>query len=137
MKKIKFDYLKNASISELKQIINAIRENPKVVALDITMSDVLLNDLFYFIKEQLIEHLYNHHENTVDFNQFNEISISFLNKIRNNDIKFFEAYFEDESNFYNYNRWLFSYSSEGSFAEWAEFNFEKFFEDNFHIQDFI
>ena len=79
-----------------------------------------------FLREEIYEYMLNFHENEIESN-LEEMVCNILNE----DIKFLLPYFENTYNLKNYNRWLFSFSSEIEFAYWAEFNFEKFFKNNF------
>ena len=79
-----------------------------------------------FLREEIYEYMLNFHENEIESN-LEEMVCNILNE----DIKFLLPYFENTYNLKNYNRWLFSFSSEIEFAYWAEFNFEKFFKNHF------
>lgn len=136
MKNKELKYLETATIDELKSILDSISKNINVLSLDVSLTDDLMEGLMELLGEEHLEYLYENFEDDVDEDDMDSISESFIKSIKNKDLKFFEPYFENVSNFKNYNRWLFSFSSEIEFPYWAEFNFIEFFENNFKLSSF-
>ena len=136
MKNKDLKYLETATIDELKSILNSISKNINVLSLDYSLTDDLMEGLMEILGEEHLEYLYENYEDDIDEDEMDSITESFIKSINNKDLKFFEPYFENVSNFKNYNRWLFSFSSEIEFPYWAEFNFIEFFENNFKLSSF-
>lgn len=136
MENIELKKLETATIDELKSILNTIGKNINVQSLEYSFTEDLMEGLIEILGEEHLEYMYENYEEEIDEKEFNFINESFIKSIKDKGLKFFEPYFENISNFYNYNRWLFSYSSETEFAYWAEFNFNNFFKINFLLSDF-
>ena len=131
----KLKRLETAKIDELNSILQSIGKNKNVISLDFTLVDGIIDSLLELIDEELQEYLCESYEDELSYEETLSTSKSFIKKMNQKDISFFEPYFENVSNFKNYNRWLFSYSSEMEFAYWAEFNFNLFFDDNFTLKN--
>jgi len=128
--------LETVSIDDLKSILKSIGKNKNIISLDYSLMDELLDGLLESILEELQEYLYENFENDLDDDEIMTISELFIQNLNLKGVDFFEPYFENKTNFKNFNRWLFTYSSETVFAHWADFNFNLFFSENFELANY-
>ena len=57
----------------------------------------------------------------------------FIDLLKLKDLNFFKEYSENEDNFNNFNRWLFSHSDQMSIDEWIELDYDRLFDENFKL----
>ena len=129
--------IETATNTELKEIIQAITKNKHIISIDITTDFEFIETIIESIEELFEEHLYENYEDEIEDLDIDEIKTDFIELLKLKDLSFFEEYAENEENFNNYNRWLFSHSDEMSIDEWIELDSQRLFEENFNALSMI
>ena len=132
MKKL-LSTIETATNAELNKIIQALSKNKHIISIDITTDFEFIESIIVSIEELFEEYLYENYEDEIEDLDIDEIKTDFIELLRLKDLSFFEEYSENEDNFNNFNRWLFSHSDQMSIDEWIELDYERLFDENFKL----
>ena len=132
MKKL-LSTIETATNAELNEIIQALTKNKHIISIDITTDFEFIESIIESIEELFEEHLYENYEDEIEDLDIDEIKTDFIELLKLKDLGFFEEYSENEDNFHNFNRWLFSHSDQMSIDEWIELDYERLFNENFKL----
>ena len=133
MKKL-LSTIETATNAEINEIIKALTKNKHIISIDITTDFEFIESIIESIEELFEEYLYENYEDEIEDLDIDEIKTDFIELLKLKDLSFFEEYAENEENFNNYNRWLFSHSNQMSIDEWIELDSQRLFEENFNIK---
>ena len=132
MKKL-LSTIETATNAEINEIIKALTKNKHIISIDITTDFEFIENIIESIEELFEEYLYENYEDEIEDLDIDEIKTDFIELLRLKDLSFFEEYSENEDNFNNFNRWLFSHSDQMSIDEWIELDYERLFDENFKL----
>ena len=133
MKKL-LSTIETATNAEINEIIKALTKNKHIISIDITTDFEFIESIIESIEELFEEYLYENYEDEIEDLDIDEIKTDFIELLKLKDLSFFEEYAENEENFNNYNRWLFSHSNQMSIDEWIELDSQRLFEENYNIK---
>jgi hypothetical protein len=133
MKKL-LSTIETATNAEINEIIQALTRNKHIISIDISTDFEFIECILESIEELFEEYLFENYEDEIEDVDIDEIKMDFIELLKLKDLSFFEEYAENEENFNNYNRWLFSHSNLMSIDEWIELDSQRLFEENFNIK---
>ena len=126
--------IETATNAEINEVIQALTKNKHIISIDITTDFEFIESIIVSIEELFEEYLYENYEDEIEDLDIDEIKTDFIELLKLKDLSFFEEYAENEENFNNYNRWLFSHSNQISIDEWIELDSQRLFDENFNIK---